>query len=301
MNRENLLHKWLNNESLTQAEQQALREDSSLKELVRIAEFSQNLNTPEFDQSAVFATINTLNKPAKVRKLAPLTIMLRMAAVLAVVFASYVYISSLDTAVNTQIAQKTELVLPDNSQVVLNGESELSYNKSSWKDARELELSGEAYFNVAKGSTFTVHTDLGDVTVVGTQFNVLARGTTFSVSCFEGVVSVSLNDKVVTLTQGMALQLDAGTYTSQEGLLVTQPVWINNESQFKNAPLAQVLKSLEAQYGIKIDASKVNLETKFTGSFTHSDLEIALQSICNPLQMTYNVLNSEHVVLHEAN
>ncbi len=301
MNRENLLHKWLNKETLSKAELQFLHEDANFQEFTKIAGQSSRFSTPEFDKDVVFKAITALNKPKQLRRLAPIRMIMRVAAILVIVFCSYLYLSNLDTTVATQMAQNTEVTLPDNSEIVLNADSKIEYNKNTWSQARELTLTGEAFFKVAKGSAFTVHTPLGDVAVLGTQFNVYARDSKFMVSCFEGVVSVSLNDKVVTLKEGMALQLDAGSFSSQEGILLTQPVWLGNESSFKQAPLSEVLKSLEAQYGIQIDASNVDIETKFTGSFTHSDLEIALQSICNPLQMTYSVLNSEQVVLNNAN
>lgn len=302
MNRENLLHKWLNNESLTQEEAELLQEDCELKELVQIATKTAAFKTPDFDQEAVLKAIKTLNKPAaRVKRLAPLSIMIRVAAVFAIVFAGYLYFNNLDTTVKTAVAEQTEFVLPDNSEVVLNGDSNIAYKPNDWANSRALSLTGEAYFKVAKGSTFTVHTDLGDVEVVGTEFNVYSRDSKFAVSCFEGVVSVSLNDKVVTLTKGMALQMEAGSLENREGITLTHPEWVDNESSFKDAPLEVVLNKLEEHYNIKVDASQVNLNVSFTGAFTHTNLEVALQSICNPLQMTYNVLNSEQVVLHEAN
>jgi len=56
--------------------------------------------------------------------------------------------------------------------VVLNSKSTISFNKTDWKNNRQLTLDGEAYFKVEKGSTFTVNTNNGSVTVLGTQFNV---------------------------------------------------------------------------------------------------------------------------------
>ena len=86
--------------------------------------------------------------------------MVRIAAIFAVIAVTYIFIQGRDTNINTEIAEKTQIFLPDQSEVQLNANSYLSYNAEDWKDARSLRLDGEAYFKVAKGSAFVVETDL---------------------------------------------------------------------------------------------------------------------------------------------
>ncbi|WP_435579067.1 FecR family protein [Gilvibacter sp.] len=299
MNKQELLHKWMNDE-LTGAEESALREDSEMHAMMEIAAQTRGMEAPEFPKDAVWKNIQQLNKPTKVRTLQPLKYIVRIAAVFAIVAFSYVFWQGLDTDVNTAIAEKTEIILPDQSEVALNANSFLTYNQQDWKDARTLRLDGEAYFKVAKGSAFVVETDLGDVTVLGTQFNVFARENLLKVSCFEGVVSVSLDQEVITLRAGEALELETGNTVKNLTTSLSAPRWLQDESSFNNAPLTQVLNELEHYYNIQLEVSDIDLEKRFTGSFTHQDLDIALQSICNPLQMTYSVLDKNKVVLNEA-
>ncbi|MDC7997666.1 FecR family protein [Gilvibacter sediminis] len=299
MNKQELLHKWMNDE-LTGAEQSALREDPEMRAMMEIAAQTRSMEAPEFPKDAVWKNIQQLNKPTKVRTLQPLKYMVRIAAVFAIVAFSYVFWQGLDTDINTAVAEKTEITLPDQSQVALNADSFLTYNEQDWKDARTLHLDGEAYFKVAKGSAFVVETDLGDVTVLGTQFNVFARENLLKVSCFEGVVSVSLDQEVITLKAGEALELETGSAVKNLTTSLSTPRWLQDESSFNNAPLAEVLNELEHYYNIQLEVSDIDLQKRFTGSFTHQDLDIALQSICNPLQMTYSVLDQNKVVLNEA-
>ena len=66
--------------------------------------------------------------------------------------------------------------LPDGSKVKLMGNSSLSYNRVTWFWERKLQLLGKALFKVTPGKTFTVQTEAGDVSVLGTKFLVVQQG-----------------------------------------------------------------------------------------------------------------------------
>ena len=299
MNREELLHKWLNNE-LSKEQTALLKQDPTYASLIDIAQYSSQLATPEFDQNAAYAAIKQQTAATKVIKFSPWKNVMKVAAMVAIVFSVYLFVNSQDTKVNAQFGEQMAHVLPDDSDIILNAGSNLTYNKNEWDQNREVSLLGEAYFKVAKGSTFTVVTPLGKVQVLGTQFNVYARDNDFTVSCFEGRVSVSLSDEVITLTKGMEAKWSNGALITTDNSELLAPYWINHESSFSNETLAKVLNELERQYDIKINTNGVDTSRLFSGSFTHNDLSIALQSICNPLQITYEVKDNDQVVLHEA-
>ena len=69
----------------------------------------------------------------------------------------------------------------------------------------------------------------------------------------------------------------------------TSPNWIASESSFDNATLQTVLKELEIQFPITIKTDVSSVNSRFTGSFTHKNLDLALKSICNPLKLTYTI------------
>lgn len=70
-----------------------------------------------------------------------------------------------------------EVALPDGSTVILNRNTELSYRANFGKSARNVSLSGEAFFEVAPNAEkpFTVDAGRASVKVVGTSFNVITN------------------------------------------------------------------------------------------------------------------------------
>ncbi len=107
-------------------------------------------------------------------------------------------LSNKENVVSTRKGSKTNLELPDGTRVWLNAASKISYNENFGKSSRELFLSGEAYFEVAKDKQkpFIVHTASMDIKVTGTVFNVKAYPSDGSseTSLFEGSVEVALKN-----------------------------------------------------------------------------------------------------------
>ena len=67
---------------------------------------------------------------------------------------------------STAFGEQKVIELPDGSLVTMNSKSTIEFNPDSWESSRILNLSGEAYFKVKKGSQFTVNTSNGDVVVL---------------------------------------------------------------------------------------------------------------------------------------
>ena len=77
----------------------------------------------------------------------------------------------------TAAGQRAQTVLPDGSRVWLNASSKLVYHNSFWSSDRQIDLSGEAYFEVShdKHAPFIVNSKQIKTCVLGTKFNVRAR------------------------------------------------------------------------------------------------------------------------------
>src|SRR5258705_4020135 len=78
--------------------------------------------------------------------------------------------------ISTKPGSKSKIELPDGTQVWLNADSKLRYSQDFMGAYREVQLTGEAYFDVAKDKSrpFIIHTGPIDIRVVGTSFNVRA-------------------------------------------------------------------------------------------------------------------------------
>ena len=299
MNKEALILKWLDN-NLSPEELEAFKALEEYESIIKLSNYSKEFKAPEFNtEAALHATLSKLDsKPiAKNKWFAPL---IKVAAILAICFSTYYYTTTLDTTITTQYAEKTQIELPDHSKVNVNALSKITYNNSQWDaNNRNINLNGEAFFKVEKGSTFNVITDAGIVSVVGTQFNVKQRQDYFEVTCFEGVVSVTLNDQTTTLKAGDSFLIIDGNQIERLKTKSQQPDWINSVSSFISVPLSEVLAEFERQYNVKIEVNTITTSTLFSGKFTHNDINIALQSITQPLQLQYKKVNKTIILTRE--
>ena len=287
---ENYLAKWLNNE-LSAEELREFENSEEFRTYQRIAEASSSLRGPAFDSTRAYnAILEKRGKSPKVVRLRPRAKLWRVAAAIAVIFAvSLVYISTLDERITTEYAERAEITLPDNSEVVLNADTQITYDEAKWAKNRDIKLSGEAFFIVAKGQTFTVKTQAGTVEVLGTQFNVENRGDFFEVTCYEGVVGVTYNKQVTELTAGQSFIVIDGKITESTSVPGSAPSWLGDESSFKSIPLAYVFDELERQYNIRVQADNIDLSQLFTGTFSNTNLNLALESISTPTRLAYDV------------
>ncbi len=297
MEKDYLLHKWLNNEA-TPEELEQLKADPEYGSYVQIAIASSGFEVSDMNSEANFEAISNKIKPVhQLHKPSIFSVVWKVAAVFAVLLSSYFYISTLDTSVKTEIAQTETFSLPDNSEVVLNAGSKITFNKKKWTNSRELSLDGEAYFKVTKGNKFSVKTVEGIVSVLGTQFNVFARDGLFVVACYEGLVSVAFNDTLLKVPAGSKVQIENGKLVMNKTTENHSPVWLLNESSFENGPLQMVVKELERQYPVNVSLENIDSTKRFTGTFTHKNLELALKSICEPLQLHYKINNNGAITI----
>ncbi len=288
---ENYLAKWLNNE-LTEAELVEFENSEEYASYQRIVEASNALKSPDFNADEALEAIKNKRSltDTKIIQLNPFKRFLRVAAAVAILLTgTYFYVSSLDEQISTQYAENKEIVLPDNSEIVLNADSKVTYSKKNWDTNRNITLEGEAFFKVAKGKRFTVATNAGEVAVLGTQFNVENRKGFFEVTCFEGLVSVSFNGKETKLPAGNSLVAINGEIVSEEKENTTAPSWINAESSFKSIPLKYVLDEFQRQHNIIVETKNIDTNLLYTGSFSNTDADLALQSISTPSRIKFKL------------
>lgn len=234
---------------------------------------------------------STTKKHSKVRSLYFKSAM-AIAASLVLFFSISNYLTNSDVLFTADFGENKTIALLDNSEVILNAKSELTYNKEDWKNKREVHLKGEAFFKVQKGSTFTVVTDNGTVTVLGTQFNVNNGNKFFEVICYEGKVKVVNNTKDYILTPNTSIRNINGIATEETlNLSTLQPTWIDGESDFRSVPLTEVIRSLENQFNVKINSNSIDSNLLFTGSFDNKNIDVALASVFNTINMQYKIVN----------
>jgi transmembrane sensor len=298
MDKNKLIEKWLSDE-LTEEESNAFSTLDEAPFYTKIIEDASVFKASNFSEMPNFETFKTRVEVDKIpiKKLDWFKPMLKIASVLVILFGIYYsfFYNNL-THIETSVAQKTTIELPDTSRVVLNALSELKYNAKEWNEKREIELHGEAFFDVAKGSKFDVVTPSGTVSVLGTEFNVKQRGVIFEVTCYEGVVRVVTANRTEVLKVGdKFLAINGEIKTGKHN--IPSPQWIDNMSQFERIPVYEVLAELERQYGVQVESLNINTDQLFTGGFIHNNLENALVAISEPLGLKYKILKEGKIRL----
>ena len=212
---------------------------------------------------------------------------LSIAASLAIIFGLYFLMPSSEISHSTAFGQQKVIELPDGSFVTINSKSTIEFNPDSWQSSRILNLSGEAYFKVKKGSQFTVNTPNGDVVVLGTEFNVNSSHNFFEVICYEGKVKVEKNSKAYILTPGKIIRKFNENKLEENFTNKNFPDWTTGESTFVSVPLEFVIKSIEKQYNLTVISNQVDITRVYTGSFTHNNLDVALATVFKTMNIKY--------------
>lgn len=282
------LAQWLEGE-LSDIELKGLVSEADYKSFLKIRKGLDVYDGLEGSTDASFANIQDKisNKKGKVRKLNANTWLIGIAASVVLFFGLFSILGNDIVTVETNYGEQKTIVLLDGSEVIVNSKSTLTYDEDNWENDRTLNLSGEAYFKVKKGSTFTVVTDNGDVKVLGTQFNVNSVSDLFEVVCFEGKVSIQSKAEDYILLPTNSVRRINGNAIEKWNNSNVNPSWINGESSFKSVPLKYVISALESQYKIEINSDTIDNNIIFTGSFTHKNLNTALKTVFKSLQIQY--------------
>ncbi len=157
--------------------------------------------------------------------------------------------------------ERKNTVLPDESSVWVNSDSEITYD-DNFEDDRVVELDGEAYFNVTRDKDKPFRVTSGDmaVTVLGTVFSIenIDDGTT-EVALYEGLVRIDLPEGSHLLSTGHELRYNKldGTVSVSE-MSRTKPDWMRNIIDFSLQPASDVLNSIGRIYGYNMHMTEVS-------------------------------------------
>jgi transmembrane sensor len=188
-------------------------------------------------------------------------------------------------------AAKT-IQLKDGSTIHLHKGARLSYPKQFAAGHRDVELQGEAFFEIARNeaSPFTVNAAGTRIQVLGTSFNINTYdGKQVRVIVKTGKVRFSAQNKAVELTPGESGLFSNGEL-SESAANENELAWHTGVLQFTNAALPDVLNTISQQYGVRIDISSsakpVADTSRITAQFSNEtaaeilgDLELLLPAI----------------------
>ncbi len=230
---------------------------------------------------------------------------LRAAAILIVgLFATWFFLKTGKpemVLVQTTIGSKT-IKLPDNSTIILNENSSLSYPKEFAANERNVSLEGEAFFEITKNPAkpFIIKNKYFDVRVVGTSFNIAAyeKDTTAIVTVVTGTVSfIDKNEYSELLTVGETgvlnkrrQRIEKSTNTDLNFM-----AWKTKKLEFTNTSFNEVCSSLKKYFSIDITVKdKAILNCTFTGFFEDPKLDDVLKVLEKTLNIKA-VVNQKNV------
>jgi ferric-dicitrate binding protein FerR (iron transport regulator) len=222
-----------------------------------------------------------------------------------------------ENTISTKPGSKSKIQLPDGTQVWLNADSRMTYNESFRGPFREVQITGEAYFDVVKDKDhpFIIHTNSIDVRVLGTSLNIrsYANEKNTEAVLIRGSIEVTLrsspdkkiilqpNEKLV-VQNGRAMVVKKGMPSVQKyedapvmtlgkahigpkDTVAMDILWVKNKLSFDQETLEDVARKIERWYAVKVTIRDERLKhTEYSAVFEDE----SLRQVMEALRMTGN-------------
>jgi ferric-dicitrate binding protein FerR (iron transport regulator) len=227
-------------------------------------------------------------------------------------FSSYMTIrNSQSTTVEWESVQttdeKADIILPDNSHIWLNNNSEITFPAKFKGNSRKIRLNGEAYFEVAKKKWKPFIISVGEVSVevLGTSFNVEARNVKSLTSVIVASGRVALYKDSDRKNRIIIAPGEKGTYNNSSGQIALQKnsklnflAWKTGILMFENTELKEVCQVLSGHFKIPItlDAGGNPEEKNLTAVYDNKGFEDILNILALTLDLDYRVENNAVVL-----
>lgn len=207
-------------------------------------------------------------------------------------------VSSNVRTITTKAGQRATVQLEDGTRVTLNAESRLKLPPEFGDDSREVNLEGQAFFEVESEDDrpFRVHAGGAVTEVMGTRFNVGAYpdDSAVNVVVTEGIVAVrSESDReennVMLMEQQLASVSRANSSVVRKEVDPSQYVaWTNGRLVFKNAEFPEVARRLHRWYGLKVELiGKSESVDHLNSTFKDEPVSEVLRIIAETLDLQY--------------
>lgn len=268
----------------------------------------------------VWTKIDNASTTEPVKKITAMPVFLKAAAIMLLVAgAGVLFLAKRTTAPGLTTAlmdtiqsgrQKLYTTLDDGTQVTLNRNSSIIFNKEFGKEKRHIILNGEAFFDVAHNASKPFIVDAGNVnvTVKGTAFNINAYKDRkdLEVALIRGLVEVSnkynkenkmllrpeqvVRIPIIKTTQ---IQFQVDTIPKPERLLAS----LTDTLVFKKQRLEDLAKQLEKKYQVLIQIKSDGLKNKrFSGMFARETITEALDALNTSFPFSYKIEGTKVVI-----
>jgi ferric-dicitrate binding protein FerR (iron transport regulator) len=238
----------------------------------------------------------------------------------------------INNTISTKTGDKANINLPDGSKVWLHGDSKITYVGDFGNKTREINLSGEAFFDVARDKTkpFIIHTRTITLKVLGTAFNVRSYDNEkeTETALVRGSVEVTLRnrpDQKIFLKPGdkllvknipadtalknfknqkhdedtpIAVLTNMHYYGADSSSVETS--WTKNQLVFSDEPLDKIALNLERWFNLRVTITNESLKKEtYTATLEEDD---KLKDFLEALKLAggshfhYSIKNNEVVI-----
>ncbi len=193
--------------------------------------------------------------------------------------------------ITTPKGGKYSIVLPDQTEVWLNAMSSIRFPTRFDGSVREVEISGEVYFDVRhkKNQPFWVKTDKYNVKVLGTKFNVKAYDEEVyqPTTLIQGEVMVESGDKQVLMKPGQQVWYDnQGNLVKEEVDTNMVTAWKYDLFQFWNTDLEDIMRQLSRWYDVDVLYLNEPRDISFTGFISR---DVTISNVLQMMEATGNI------------
>jgi len=193
--------------------------------------------------------------------------------------------------------QRSGVTLPDGTEVYLNSHSTISYSSDYGVEERSVNLTGEAFFDVAKDADkrFLVHAGGAVVEALGTSFNIKAYSEDDEIvtTLLEGSVVMTVNDLHVELAPNQTAMYDKNSLqlSTKQTDNDYAVLWRNNELAFEGRTLEEIASLFNRSYNITIQFETEKIKKyRFSGVIKNNSLDNVFEiiSLTAPISFRYS-------------
>ena len=174
-------------------------------------------------------------------------------------------------------AQVVQVSLADGTKVWMNSASSLRYPTAFNGNNRTVELTGEAYFEVAKNPSMPFHVLVNgtEVEVLGTHFNIMAYEDEHAVrtTLLEGSVKITRGQSSLLISPGEQAKVDpAGEITLVKGVDIEATMaWKNGLFQFNDAGIESIMRQVSRWYDVEVEYQGNIKDLKFGAAISRKE------------------------------
>jgi ferric-dicitrate binding protein FerR (iron transport regulator) len=212
------------------------------------------------------------------------------------------------TYISTPYAATKTIWLPDSSEVTLNANSSIRFNRKGTEGKREVWVTGEAFFKVrhinkaGEAQPFAVYAGDAVIEVLGTEFNVKAIDHTTSVMLQQGKVRFSIPGSNAT---AIMQPNEYCQYSPAQEKIITRaanPVlytsWLEKKYRFEKATVQEVCETLKEYFGYDFTIKREELKTQVvSGTLELQNEQVLLQVLSELLHATTVTREGNQVII----